>query len=51
VRCAEVGPTVEARFAGVYAFEEGKITSWHLYFDRAHLFSQLGIESGGITSG
>ena len=51
MRCAEVGRTADARFVGVYEFEEGKITSWHLYFDRADLFSQLRIESGGITSG
>jgi heme-degrading monooxygenase HmoA/predicted ester cyclase len=45
------GRTVEARFAGVYEFEEGKTTSWHLYFDRADLFSQLGIAADGTTSG
>jgi len=45
------GRTVEARFAGVYEFEEGKITSWHLYFDRADMLSQLGIGAGKAPSG
>jgi limonene-1,2-epoxide hydrolase len=48
---AATGRTVEARFAGVYEFEEGKITSWHLYFDRADMLSQLGIRAGGAPSG
>ena len=45
------GRTVEARFAGVYEFEEGKITSWHLYFDQADMMSQLGLAAGGAPSG
>jgi limonene-1,2-epoxide hydrolase len=34
---------VDALFSGIYEFEEGKITSFHLYFDQAELFTQLGI--------
>ena len=45
------GRTVEARFAGVYEFEEGKITSWHLYFDQADMLSQLGLAAGSTASG
>ena len=45
------GRTVEARFAGVYEFEEGKITSWHLYFDQADMLSQLGLAAGSTPSG
>ncbi len=30
-------------FCGVYEFEEGKITSFHLYFDQAEMLGQLGI--------
>jgi len=40
---AATGRTVDARFTGVYEFEEGKITSFHLYFDQAELFTQLGL--------
>jgi heme-degrading monooxygenase HmoA/limonene-1,2-epoxide hydrolase len=48
---AATGRTVDARFAGVYEFEEGKITSWHLYFDQADLLSQLGLAAGSTASG
>jgi predicted ester cyclase len=40
---AATGRTVDALFSGIYEFEEGKITSFHLYFDQAELFTQLGI--------
>ena len=40
------GRTVDALFTGVYEFEEGKTTSFHLYFDQAELFTQLGIAAG-----
>src|SRR5216684_4080563 len=43
---AATGRTVDALFSGVYEFEEGKITSFHLYFDQAELFAQLGIAAG-----
>jgi hypothetical protein len=33
-------------FCGVYEFEEGKVASYHLYFDRAEFLSQLGITPG-----
>ena len=44
---AATGRTVDARFTGVNEFEEGKITSFHLYFDQAELLTQLGISAGG----
>ena len=40
------GRTLDALFSGIYEFEEGKITSFHLYFDQAELFTQLGIAAG-----
>jgi predicted ester cyclase len=46
----EIAPTgrrAEINFSGVYEFEEGKITSFHLYFDQAEMLSQLGINAGG----
>jgi limonene-1,2-epoxide hydrolase len=46
----EIAPTgrrAEVDFCGVYEFEEGKITSYHLYFDQAEMLSQLGITAGG----
>ena len=42
------GRTVGALFSGIYEFEEGKITSFHLYFDQAELFTQLGIAAGSM---
>jgi heme-degrading monooxygenase HmoA/predicted ester cyclase len=44
---APTGKTAQMRMCGVYEFEEGKITSFHLYFDQAELLSQLGITAGG----
>jgi heme-degrading monooxygenase HmoA/predicted ester cyclase len=41
------GRTVDAQFSGVYEFEEGKITSFHLYFDQVELLTQLGADSAG----
>jgi limonene-1,2-epoxide hydrolase len=40
---APTGRTATVDFCGVYEFEEGKITSFHLYFDQAEMLSQLGI--------
>jgi heme-degrading monooxygenase HmoA/predicted ester cyclase len=40
---AATGRTVDAPFCGIYEFEEGKITSFHLYFDQMELLGQLGI--------
>src|SRR5690348_9336065 len=48
---AATGRTAEMPFTGVYEFEEGKITSYHLYFDQAELLSQLGVAAGSTTSG
>ena len=45
----EIAPTnrkAQIDFCGVYEFEEGKITSFHLYFDQAEMLSQLGITAG-----
>jgi len=41
------GKTAVSRFCGVYEFDEGKITSFHLYFDQAELLRQLGLIPGG----
>ena len=43
---AATGKPADVRFTSVYEFEEGKITSYHLYFDQAELFTQLGIAAG-----
>jgi predicted ester cyclase/heme-degrading monooxygenase HmoA len=46
----EIAPTgrrAEINFCGVYEFEEGKITSFHLYFDQAEMLRQLGVTAGG----
>src|SRR3954451_1027495 len=46
----EIQPTgkrAQLDFCGVYEFEEGKITSFHLYFDQAEMLSQLGITASG----
>jgi heme-degrading monooxygenase HmoA/predicted ester cyclase len=40
---AATGRAVDLPFSGIYEFEEGKITSFHLYFDQAELLNQLGI--------
>ncbi len=45
---AATGRTADMRFTGVYEFEEGKITSYHLYFDQAELLTQLGIAAGSL---
>ena len=44
---APTGRTAEARFCGAYEFDDGKITSFHLYFDQADLLEQLGVSAGG----
>jgi heme-degrading monooxygenase HmoA/limonene-1,2-epoxide hydrolase len=46
----EIPPTGKkamVNFSGVYEFDEGKITSYHLYFDQMEMLSQLGITPGG----
>ena len=40
------GRTVTVDMCGVYECEEGKITSFHLYFDQAELLGQLGVAGG-----
>ncbi len=50
----EIAPTnraVDAPFCGVYEFDEGKITSVHLFFDQMELLTQLGVAQGGPGSG
>ena len=45
---AATGRTAGALFSGIYEFEEGKITSFHLYFDQTELFTQLGSAAGSM---
>lgn len=40
------GRTAQMNMCGVYEFDEGKITSYHLYFDQAELLGQLGLTAG-----
>lgn len=40
---APTGRGIDGRCCGVYEFEEGKITSFHLFFDQVDLLTQLGI--------
>ena len=40
------GRTARLDMCGVYEFEEGKITSFHLYFDQMELLGQLGLAAG-----
>jgi predicted ester cyclase/heme-degrading monooxygenase HmoA len=50
----EIAPTnrpVDAPFCGIYEFDEGKITSVHLYFDQVELLTQLGAIPGAAGSG
>jgi predicted ester cyclase/quinol monooxygenase YgiN len=44
---APTGKPVHLRLCSVYEFQEGKITSQHVYFDQAEFLSQLGITPGG----
>ncbi len=37
------GRPLDARFCGVYEFDQGMMTSFHLYFDQADLVTQLGL--------
>jgi heme-degrading monooxygenase HmoA/predicted ester cyclase len=39
------GKKVAVDFCGVYEFDEGKITSYHLYFDQMDMLTQLGVTS------
>lgn len=41
------GKTTALNFCGVYEFDEGKIISFHLYFDQMELLSQLGLVPDG----
>jgi heme-degrading monooxygenase HmoA/limonene-1,2-epoxide hydrolase len=41
------GRTVRMDMCGVYEIDEGKITSFRLYFDQLELLGQLGLTSGG----
>jgi quinol monooxygenase YgiN len=50
----EIAPTnraVDAPFCGVYEFDEGKVTSVHLYWDQMELLTQLGVSPGGTGGG
>jgi predicted ester cyclase len=48
---AATNRAVDAPFCGVYEFDEGKITSVHLFFDQMELLTQLGLAQGGTDSG
>ena len=37
------GRPFDGRFCGVYAFDQGKIISFHLYFDQIDVMTQLGL--------
>lgn len=37
------GRTVDAGFCGVYEFDQGKVVSFHLYFDQMDMMTQLGL--------
>jgi heme-degrading monooxygenase HmoA/limonene-1,2-epoxide hydrolase len=45
------GRAVEERYTGIFEFEEGKIISFHLYFDQMSLLTQLGLAPGREPSG
>ena len=47
---APTSQTVDAPFCSVYEFDEGKITSVHLFFDQADLLTQLGTPPGAGSS-
>jgi predicted ester cyclase/heme-degrading monooxygenase HmoA len=40
---APTGRHIDGRYSGVYEFEDGKISSFHLFFDQVDLMTQLGI--------
>jgi predicted ester cyclase len=40
---APTGRHIDGRYSGVYEFEDGKISSFHLFFDQVDLLAQLGI--------
>jgi heme-degrading monooxygenase HmoA/predicted ester cyclase len=40
------GRSARMNMCGVYEFDDGKITSFHLYFDQAELLRQLGLAAG-----
>lgn len=41
------GRRAQLNFCGVYEFDEGKITSFNLYFDQLEMLTQLGLTPGG----
>jgi predicted ester cyclase len=43
---AATGRTADVPVTGVYEFEEGKVTSLHVYFDQMELLTQLGLAGG-----
>lgn len=47
---APTNQTVDAPFCSVYEFDEGKITSVHLFFDQVELLTQLGMAPAGTGS-
>jgi steroid delta-isomerase-like uncharacterized protein len=45
------GCSLNVRFCSIYEFDEGKVTSFHLYFDRAEMLTQLGMKPEVTGSG
>jgi steroid delta-isomerase-like uncharacterized protein len=45
------GRILDVRFCNVFEFQDGKVTSSHVYFDQAELLSQLGAMPGGPGGG
>ena len=44
------GRSVDARFCGVYEFDQGKVTRFHLYFDQVDMMMQLGMTPEAMGS-
>ena len=42
---APTGRSIDGHFCGVYEFEDGKTSSFHLFFDQIDLLTQLGISA------
>jgi heme-degrading monooxygenase HmoA/predicted ester cyclase len=45
------GRSVDVPVTGVYEFEEGKVTSLHVYFDQMELITQLGLDPSSLIGG
>jgi ketosteroid isomerase-like protein len=45
------GRSVDLRYVGVQSVENGRVASFHLYFDQAELLTQLGLMPEHATAG